>query len=639
MAALPGTIADITPYLDIVFVDKKKPTDEVLKKTFPVKTADITSVLNSWRDNGHPAYQRETWDAPNVAALEALADAQFKDTFDASITVVAPKDDAKVDAAAQSYTNYADEKDFEDSSRPVEMERCGVVNANMAGLDAKKADATVQVRHEDDPVNRYYNPSYWANSFPWLFPYGCGGAENNTRPASLSLIEWVRHLLNLEDARFREDPAFMFIAFDIVYRRAIYQRTKYVYTKVYTKNDTAKINEPTVDDFDECLKWMNKKSNLGNDPHSKKIRQMLQRMKRVGSKVAGSVYDREACRNKIMAIISEHGLPNTFVTINPSDIHNLIVSYWSCLSTDEQFDLDKLMPDDQPYPDANARASFVAKDPVLCAQFFNKFITAFLSAFLGFDPDESSTTFSSSSRDGHTVPGPLLNKTIFTGNHERGLKAFYGTVETSGRGSLHLHLLIWLNGQPTPQDLTDRINIEMAKLCKAAQDSKDSAMESADEEMHPIDAAPAARKSSTVVCDDGKKPLASSNIAKDTSAEDDVASAPDDVAAPDDPPLTGWLKGVAEYLDSIIEQSYPRFTDEEELRIPAMSKDHLSLLQRCPNHSRADTGPRLGSTGRSAPLGPQDSEAQISVQGGVLQIRKQDMPLQLPPTDYNGDRF
>ncbi|KAF8136456.1 hypothetical protein EV363DRAFT_1126909, partial [Boletus edulis] len=36
-------------------------------------------------------------------------------------------------------------------------------------------------------------------------------------------------------------------------------------------------------------------------------------------------------------------------------------------------------------------------------------------------------------------------------------KAYYGTVETQGRGSLHCHMLIWLDGNPSPQMLRDRM--------------------------------------------------------------------------------------------------------------------------------------------------------------------------------------
>ncbi|CAF4314702.1 unnamed protein product, partial [Rotaria magnacalcarata] len=36
-------------------------------------------------------------------------------------------------------------------------------------------------------------------------------------------------------------------------------------------------------------------------------------------------------------------------------------------------------------------------------------------------------------------------------------KAYFGTVESQGRGSLHLHLLIWLNHEYTPAQLKENI--------------------------------------------------------------------------------------------------------------------------------------------------------------------------------------
>ena len=91
----------------------------------------------------------------------------------------------------------------------------------------------------------------------------------------------------------------------------------------------------------------------------------------------------------------------------------------------------------------------VADDPVLAAQFFHVYIQAFLQSFLGFETKPSAD---------HKPKGPLLNETIFTGLNSRGLSAFYGTVETQGRGSLHLHMLVWLHGAPQPKTFMKKMN-------------------------------------------------------------------------------------------------------------------------------------------------------------------------------------
>ncbi|KAJ7086496.1 hypothetical protein C8R44DRAFT_650865, partial [Mycena epipterygia] len=40
--------------------------------------------------------------------------------------------------------------------------------------------------------------------------------------------------------------------------------------------------------------------------------------------------------------------------------------------------------------------------------------------------------------------------------------AYYGMVEAQGRGTLHCHMLVWIEGNPTPQNLRDRMSTEPA---------------------------------------------------------------------------------------------------------------------------------------------------------------------------------
>ena len=40
------------------------------------------------------------------------------------------------------------------------------------------------------------------------------------------------------------------------------------------------------------------------------------------------------------------------------------------------------------------------------------------------------------------------------------IKAYFGTVENQGRGSLHLHILIWLDHDLTPSQLKESVRNE-----------------------------------------------------------------------------------------------------------------------------------------------------------------------------------
>jgi hypothetical protein len=45
-------------------------------------------------------------------------------------------------------------------------------------------------------------------------------------------------------------------------------------------------------------------------------------------------------------------------------------------------------------------------------------------------------------------------------------KVYYGMVEAQGRGTLHCHFLIWIKGNPSPQDLQDRMARDVGFLNK-----------------------------------------------------------------------------------------------------------------------------------------------------------------------------
>ncbi|KAJ7710214.1 hypothetical protein B0H16DRAFT_1344231, partial [Mycena metata] len=72
----------------------------------------------------------------------------------------------------------------------------------------------------------------------------------------------------------------------------------------------------------------------------------------------------------------------------------------------------------------------IASNPAVAAQFFNIYIKAFIEA-LGYDPKHADTE------------GGLLGV----------VSAYYGVVEAQGRGTLHCHMLIWLEGSLNPDEI------------------------------------------------------------------------------------------------------------------------------------------------------------------------------------------
>ena len=216
---------------------------------------------------------------------------------------------------------------------------------------------------------------------PWLFPYGCGGAEDDDRPSKLSLKQWIQHCLNFHDNRFRIDPSFIFVAYKVCQIREKVANTRILFNKMLGPNGVASVNEPSRKDFQAALKVLAEKKTLYNSmsPEITRVMNLAKNISIIGAQAKDSVYSRNACRDQIMGTIVAHGLPNFFITLNPSDITNPIISFWNGTG-EETFDLDTLMPEDL-FPDARTRARLVAEDPVHCSKMFHTVISAFLRGF------------------------------------------------------------------------------------------------------------------------------------------------------------------------------------------------------------------------------------------------------------------
>ena len=112
--------------------------------------------------------------------------------------------------------------------------------------------------------------------------------------------------------------------------------------------------------------------------------------------------------------------------MNPTDCYNPVVKILS----GNEFDIDKMIPDE--VPTYWEQATKIAKNPFLASKFFDEYMNSFVDTLLGKDMT-----------DGIGVIGKY--------------KAHYGTVEAQGRGTLHCHLLLWIDGSLNPQQIKDHV--------------------------------------------------------------------------------------------------------------------------------------------------------------------------------------
>ncbi|CAF4373719.1 unnamed protein product, partial [Rotaria sordida] len=145
---------------------------------------------------------------------------------------------------------------------------------------------------------------------------------------------------------------------------------------------------------------------------------LIKQLKTVSGSIMGSNQSRSNYRIELHSQIFISGLPNIFITINPCDLYYPLVIKFAGVD----LNVDDLLLNQM--PKSHECAAIVARHPVTIARFFNRLISTVLSTLVGYNINKY---------ESHP-DGSELGK----------IDAYYGTVEESGRGALHLYKLLWL---------------------------------------------------------------------------------------------------------------------------------------------------------------------------------------------------
>ena len=141
----------------------------------------------------------------------------------------------------------------------------------------------------------------------------------------------------------------------------------------------------------------------------------------VGGHVKGSLTNKKYMRNEIWSLVSFKGAPSWFITLSPADNRHPLCLYYADSDTTFRPELRT----------AKERDSLVLRNPAAAARFFDYVVRSMIKNVLGVGSDH----------DG------LYGKT----------SAYYGTVEQQGRLTLHLHLMLWIDGVLSPQDIREKL--------------------------------------------------------------------------------------------------------------------------------------------------------------------------------------
>ena len=157
---------------------------------------------------------------------------------------------------------------------------------------------------------------------------------------------------------------------------------------------------------------------------------LLQYVDYVSDHIEGSTSEVLAMREEIYAISRATGTVSIFFTLNTADTYNPLSSFMA----GSAIDIDTIFGSSDSRFTSFERARQLASNPIAGAEFFKLMVDQFTGTFLGFERACK-----------HGVFGRV--------------KHYYGVFEAQNRGSLHLHILIWLEGVILYFSLAHNINL------------------------------------------------------------------------------------------------------------------------------------------------------------------------------------
>ena len=437
---MPPPVDGIILPICVVFVGQTLPSKTWIRdKAYPlVVRREVVRRSLVWLKAHNPLYKDIDIDEMRLQALptEGLLDYQIEHV----------PSSAHLEALESRYDmNPSEENSNKTHPSPGESPEIEFSNVVITDVDAhapandlkaaalrhfKRGGGFLAVPHEPVPVNEFFNPSLLPMLYPTLFPYGIGGVEDRRRTVAISFENHVKHLLSLADRRFQEHYSFLFVVFNIIQRRKLLLHTslKVKRSKFRSWAEKYKSISPTT------IETLVEKSSDGKYPvaqndEERNVLELMRDVNTINSHIPGSAAARVNMRNEIRALMIKVGLPSFFITVNPADTRNPIVKFLA----GSDIDVDALLPEQVPNP--WEQSILVAKNPVVAARFFDIYLKAFISTVLGYDAT------------GKDLTGGVLGL----------VKAHYGCVEAQGRGTLHCHMLVWLEGALNPNEIHDRV--------------------------------------------------------------------------------------------------------------------------------------------------------------------------------------
>ena len=416
---LPPPKSDIEEVMAIMFTGPCKPTPADFKRTpFLVRRNHVKKALE-WLILNHADYENVIISTNNLHEYPEdmpPVSIEYKEISHNKIP------------ESTSLHDMENEDGTEEGDCPFTVHGLTGDHLNIMTTDAVKAKALqhlnsqgkfLSISHNEQPESIWHNPQLYPQMFPWLFPYGLGGIGAINGISDKIHKKW---LLMYHDKRFQVDHDFPFIAFS-------HEQIKTTSSQCFLlaeKKIFSDIKQRILNIDNSVLKHLIDRFSKEDfvkpeNDEEEKCFQLMKDVDHVAGPVKGSNTSKKWMRNEIWSLIYHRGAPFWYITISPADIKHPLCIYYAGKKIEFQ---EEILPYDE-------RLRLVCSNPVAGARFFDFMVKTFIKDILGVDAEHRGIY-------GH-VP------------------AYYGTVEQQGRLTLHLHMLIWLKGNLTPQEMRELI--------------------------------------------------------------------------------------------------------------------------------------------------------------------------------------
>ncbi|RSL80042.1 hypothetical protein CEP52_017444, partial [Fusarium oligoseptatum] len=297
-----------------------------------------------------------------------------------------------------------------------------------------------------------FDPWFFAKAFPSLIPFGYGGPrlaeESMTRSdggrstgfavagteaaaqdllssRNMSLTTWADVALRRQGGRFATHHIFAFLIFNLGVR----SRNRRVSMLSVSRKEFPVVERMVRSLSRGRLELAQRELELSGQTADEEVKELLRSLSLYGFRQPMSREHRLSLRRKIKSLIIRYGIPAVWFTLNPNDITNPVKLKLAAYRTHDSEAAEAFLRSlDMTYK----RARLAISDPASSAIFFHREISLFFEHYV-----------------------KVGEESVFGR-----ISQYFGAVETNERGALHVHGLLWLQGNMQLSSILEDIRKE-----------------------------------------------------------------------------------------------------------------------------------------------------------------------------------